>query len=157
MNIAMSFAEPSSTAIQRPVGLEGSLEGVPEAVPLVAHRRKTILLVDDQKDLRTLVRMTLEDPSLEILEAVDGDIAIEIAQREIPDLILLDWMMPGLDGLEVMASLRQNPSTANIPVIMLTSRNRDADIAESVSSGACCHLTKPFSPLQLLQTIERIL
>lgn len=118
---------------------------------------KTIMLVDDQMDLRTLVRMTLEDPALRIIEAKDGDEALELARREVPDLMLLDWMMPGLDGLEVMAGLQRDPRTAEIPVIMLTSRNQDADIALSVSAGVCCHLTKPFSPLQLLQTVERVL
>lgn len=118
---------------------------------------KTIMLVDDQMDLRTLVRMTLEDPALRIIEAKDGDEALEMARLEVPDLMLLDWMMPGLDGLEVMAGLQQDPRTAHIPVIMLTSRNQDADIALSVSAGVCCHLTKPFSPLQLLQTVERVL
>ncbi len=157
MNITMTLNESSQTEIPRPTGLSIPLESPRDGNRLEARQRKTILLVDDQLDLRTLVRLTLEDPGLEILEAVDGAAAVEIAQKETPDLILLDWMMPGLDGLEVMASLRQDSRTADIPVVMLTSRNRDADIAESVSHGACCHLNKPFSPLQLLQTIERIL
>ncbi len=119
---------------------------------------RTILLVDDQVDLRTLVRMTLEDPAFRIIEASSGDEAIELTRQEVPDLVLLDWMMPGgRDGLEVMAQLREDPRTAEIPVIMLTSRDLDSDIAESVSAGVCAHLTKPFSPLQLLQTVERIL
>lgn len=157
MNMTMTFNDPSQSEIPRPAGQSMPLDSTQDRDQPSDGQRKTILLVDDQRDLRTLVRMTLEDPGLHILEAVDGDTAVEIAQNETPDLILLDWMMPGLDGLEVMARLRQDSRTADIPVVMLTSRNRDADIAESVSHGACCHLTKPFSPLQLLQTIERIL
>lgn len=119
---------------------------------------KTIMLVDDQMDLRTLVHMTLEDPALRIIEARNGEEALEMARREAPDLMLLDWMMPGgRDGLEVMERLREDPRTADIPVIMLTSRDLDSDIAQSVSAGVCAHLTKPFSPLQLLQTVERVL
>lgn len=119
---------------------------------------KTIMLVDDQLDLRTLVRMTLEDPSLRIVEADNGDDAVRLASRELPDLVLLDWMMPGnRNGLQVLEELRQNPETADIPVIMLTSRDEAEDFDLTSAAGAMAHLTKPFSPLELLQTVERVL
>ena len=119
---------------------------------------KTIMLVDDQLDLRTLVRMTLEDPALRIVEADNGDDAVALARREHPDLVLLDWMMPGgRNGLEVLAALREDPETAAIPVIMLTSRAEAEDFDLTSAAGALAHLTKPFSPLELLQTVERVL
>ncbi len=118
---------------------------------------KTIMLVDDQLDLRTLVRMTLEDPSIRIVEAADGDEAIRLAMRERPDLVLLDWMMPRCSGLQVTTALRNDPSTAKIPIIMLTSRNQQSDFVCADEAGVTAMLTKPFSPLELLQTVERIL
>ena len=118
---------------------------------------KTIMLVDDQLDLRTLVRMTLEDPSIRIVEAANGEEAIHMARDTHPDLMLLDWMMPGRTGLEVVQTLRQDPNTADIPVIMLTSRNQKEDIDRATAAGVQAHLTKPFSPLELLQTVERVL
>ena len=119
---------------------------------------KTIMLVDDQLDLRTLVRMTLEDPTLRIVEADNGDDAVDLARRELPDLVLLDWMMPGgRNGIQVLEALRQEPTTATIPVIMLTSRDEAEDFDLTSAAGAMAHLTKPFSPLELLQTVERVL
>lgn len=118
---------------------------------------KTIMLVDDQMDLRTLVRMTLEDPSVRIVEADNGDDAVALAHRELPDLVLLDWMMPGRSGLEVLKALRNDPETSKIPVIMLTSRDEQEAFDLTSSAGAMAHLTKPFSPLELLQTVERVL
>ena len=118
---------------------------------------KTILLVDDQLDLRTLVRMTLEDPALRIVEAANGQEAIDRARSLVPDLILLDWMMPGLDGLEVVETLRAEDATRTIPVVMLTSRNQKSDVDRALAAGVNTHLTKPFSPLELLQAVEQVL
>lgn len=118
---------------------------------------KTIMLVDDQLDLRTLVRMTLEDPSIHIVEASSGDEAIDMAREIFPDLMLLDWMMPGRTGLEVAEILRDDPKTSGIPIVMLTSRNRQEDIDRAAAAGVHAHLTKPFSPQELLQTVGRIL
>lgn len=118
---------------------------------------KTIMLVDDQLDLRTLVRMTLEDPSIRIVEAANGEDAINMARELSPDLLLLDWMMPGRTGLEVAETLRNDPQTCGIPIVMLTSRNQPADIDRANAAGVHAHLTKPFSPLELLQTVGNVL
>lgn len=118
---------------------------------------KIIMLVDDQLDLRTLVRMTLEDPSIRIVEAANGDDAIAMAREFSPDLMLLDWMMPGRTGLEVAETLRNDPKTSAIPIVMLTSRNRRDDVRRAAAAGVQAHLTKPFSPLELLQTVGRVL
>jgi CheY-like chemotaxis protein len=118
---------------------------------------KTILLVDDEEILRTLVHTTLEDPAYHILEAEDGASALEIARREIPALILLDWMMPKMSGIEVARQLRQDPTTAHIPIIMLTAKDQAKDREAGLALGIAAYLVKPFSPLELLETIETVL
>src|ERR671925_1415807 len=110
---------------------------------------KTILLADDEANLRILVRITLDDPEYCLLEAADGTTALELARKERPDLLVLDWMMPGINGLEVAKALRQDPATAHIPIIMLTAKSQEADKAQGHSVGACTYLIKPFSPLEL--------
>jgi DNA-binding response OmpR family regulator len=115
---------------------------------------KTILLADDEANLRILVRVTLDDPNYHILEASDGAMALELARQHRPDLLLLDWMMPGLHGIEVAKALRQDPLTAHIPVIMLTARGQEVDKAHGASLGMYAYLVKPFSPLELLRMVQ---
>jgi signal transduction histidine kinase len=117
---------------------------------------KTILLADDEANLRMLARITLDDPTYRILEAEDGLAALKLARNERPDLLVLDWMMPGLSGIEVARLLRQDPDTAHIPVIMLTAKGQEADRAQGRDIGVHAHLVKPFSPLELLQKIQDI-
>jgi len=117
---------------------------------------KTILLADDEANLRMLARITLDDPAYRILEAEDGLSALSLARNERPDLLVLDWMMPGLSGIEVARLLRQDAKTANIPVIMLTAKGQEADRALGRDIGVHAHLVKPFSPLELLQKIQEI-
>lgn len=118
---------------------------------------KTILLVEDDEDLREVVRITLEKPTLHILEAQDGMTAIGLARQVIPHVILLDWMMPGMDGLEVIRILRGDPDTAGIHIIMLTARDQQEDIERGLEAGADAYLVKPFSPLELVRTVEEAL
>lgn len=115
---------------------------------------KTILLVEDDNDLREVVRITLERPTIHILEAPDGTSALRLAKETIPDLILLDWMMPGIQGLEVIETLRQDPDTAAIPIIMVTARDQASDVRRGLEAGAAAYLIKPFSPLELVQAVE---
>lgn len=117
---------------------------------------KTILLADDEANLRMLARITLEDPAYRILEAEDGLAALSLARNERPDLLVLDWMMPGLSGIEVARLLRQDVNTADIPVIMLTAKGQEADRALGRDIGVHAHLVKPFSPLELLQKIQEV-
>jgi signal transduction histidine kinase len=117
---------------------------------------KTILIADDEPSLRMLTRITLDDPEYRILEAEDGSTALELARSEKPDLLILDWMMPGLTGIEVAHSLRQDPQTATIPIIMLTAKGQDTDKAQGRAAGVSAYLVKPFSPLELLQQIQKI-
>lgn len=117
---------------------------------------KTILLADDEANLRMLARITLDDPAYRILEAEDGLAALALARNERPDLLVLDWMMPGLSGIEVARLLRQDANTADIPVIMLTAKGQEADRALGRDIGVHAHLVKPFSPLELLQKIQEV-
>lgn len=117
---------------------------------------KTILIADDESSLRMLTRITLDDPDYRILEAADGAVALALAKSEKPDLLVLDWMMPELTGIEVAYSLRQDPQTAMIPIIMLTAKEQETDKAQGVAAGVNAYLVKPFSPLELLQKIQEI-
>ena len=117
---------------------------------------RTILLADDEATMRTLLRATLEGPDYRILEVDDGEAALALARRERPDLIVLDWMMPGMPGVSVLKALRADPTTERIPVIMLTARGQQADRAQALGLGAAAYLTKPFSPLELLAKVEEV-
>jgi DNA-binding response OmpR family regulator len=119
---------------------------------------KRILIVDDQPEVRELVSVTLEIGPYRILTAENGAQALEVAQAEVPDLILLDVMMPGgLDGLEVCRQLKSNPLTSGIYVIMLTSRGQEWDVESGFDAGADDYFVKPFSPLELINKVEEVL
>jgi DNA-binding response OmpR family regulator len=118
---------------------------------------KTILLADDEAYLRLLVHTTLADPAYRILEATDGNQALAMARTEHPDLLVLDWMMPGLSGLAVAQALRQDSATADIPIIMLTAKGQDIDRAQGQALAPQAYLVKPFSPLELLAKVQAIL
>ncbi len=118
---------------------------------------KTILLADDEPNLRLLVSTTLSDPAYRIIEVTDGESALATARKEHPDLIVLDWMMPGMTGVEVAARLKDDPLTAGIPVIMLTARGQKADVDEGNALDVHAYLIKPFSPLELLQRVDEVL
>ena len=117
-----------------------------------------ILIADDEPSLRLLVRATLStNKSYELIEAFDGSEALVKAQKEKPDLILLDVMMPGLSGFEVCERLKNNPDTKNILIIILTAKGQQSDKDWAISVGADYFLTKPFSPTELFNLIEKIL
>ena len=117
----------------------------------------TVLLCDDEDVLRQLVRATLGHSHYAIVEAADGDESLELARAHRPDLIVLDMMMPGRSGLEVLRELRADAELARTPVIMLTARAREADREEAVAAGADRYLAKPFSPLELISVVEDLL
>ena len=117
---------------------------------------KTILIADDEANLRMLARITLDDPEYLILEAEDGSTALSLAKSAKPDLIVLDWMMPGLTGIEVARTLKQDPSTEHIPIIMLTAKGQEEDRLQGRTAGVQAYLIKPFSPLELLGKIQEL-
>ena len=118
---------------------------------------KTVLIADDEESLRILVRTTLDEPAYRILEASDGASALQLARSERPDLLVLDWNMPKMTGPEVIKELRGDAETAEIPFILLTAASQGSDRTTGLKLGALAYLVKPFSPLQLLQTVEQIL
>ncbi|KJS11535.1 MAG: transcriptional regulator [Desulfotomaculum sp. BICA1-6] len=113
-----------------------------------------ILMVDDEKNIVELVKFNLVREGFEVLAAYDGLEAIKIALAKKPDLIVLDIMIPSLDGLEVCRQLRQNEATRNIPVIMLSARGEELDRILGLEIGADDYVTKPFSPRELLARIK---
>jgi two-component system response regulator MtrA len=117
----------------------------------------TILVCDNEDALRALIRATFDQERYTIVEARDGDESLERARRARPDLILLDVMMPGLSGLEVLRELRGDPKLAQTPVIMLTARAQAADLEAAKAAGADRFLAKPFSPAHLAELVEEIL
>ena len=117
---------------------------------------KKILAVDDEKHIVRLVQVNLERAGYQVVTAFDGVDALKKVNDEHPDLIVLDVMMPQMDGFEVLKHLKANPETRDVPVIMLTAKAQDADVFRGWQSGVDCYLTKPFNPLELLSFVKRI-
>ncbi|MBR46881.1 MAG: phosphate regulon transcriptional regulatory protein PhoB [Rhodospirillaceae bacterium] len=116
-----------------------------------------VLVVDDEADLLTLVRYNLERDGFEVGEAVDGEEAmLMIAERQ-PDLMLLDWMLPRLSGIEVCRRIRRSAETQNLPVIMLTARGEESDRVRGLDCGADDYIVKPFSPSELAARVRAVL
>jgi len=124
--------------------------------PIPASKR-TILVVDDNPDIMAVIRTILEMEGYVVQSAFSGQEAINLLEGQKPDLILLDIMMPQLDGLEVLTRLKGNPSTSSIPVILLTSRVEYEHVLEGYKKGAAYYITKPFTRHQLLVDINSIL
>lgn len=120
-------------------------------------RKGTVLVIDDEKDLIELIRYNLEKDGFEVKGAVDGESGLALAAQELPDLILLDLMLPGIDGLEVCRMLRSETRTARIPVIMLTARGAESDRVVGLELGADDYVTKPFSPRELTARVKALL
>lgn len=117
----------------------------------------TVLVCDDEEVMRALVCAILADERYETVEARDGDESLEIARSVRPDLVVLDMMMPGRSGLEVLGELRADPELAETAVVMLTARTQAADRAAVAEAGADRYLPKPFSPAELLSLVEELL
>lgn len=119
--------------------------------------RPKILICDDEDVLRALVCASLERGDYKVIEARDGNQAVEIAMAQRPNLILLDMMMPGCTGVEVLERLRADPVLAETPVIMLTARTQENDRAAANEAGATVFLPKPFSPAELVRLVDETL
>ena len=118
--------------------------------------KKRILVVDDERHIVRLVQVNLERAGYEVLTAFDGIEALDKVKNDDPDMVVLDVMMPRMDGFEVLKNLQSDPRFQNIPVIMLTAKAQDADIFKGWASGVSSYLTKPFNPRELLVFVERI-
>jgi len=119
--------------------------------------RKRILLVDDEPAIQRLVSITLGTADFDVVIAGDGEVAVQTALAQPPDLILLDVALPERDGFSVAGILRANPRTAHIPIVMLTARGSPEDKAQGKALGVEHYFVKPFSPLQLLSAIYEFL
>jgi two-component system phosphate regulon response regulator PhoB len=116
-----------------------------------------ILIVDDEEDVLELVRYNLDKNGYKVETAATGEQALAKARAKLPDLIILDLMLPGIDGLDVCKKLKNDTKTQNIPVIMLTAKGEETDIVTGLELGADDYVTKPFSPKVLIARIRRIL
>ena len=116
-----------------------------------------ILVIDDEEDLVELVRYNLEQEGFQVKSASDGESGLAVARQELPDLILIDLMLPGMDGLELCRSLRAENRTASIPVIMLTAKSAESDRIVGLELGADDYVVKPFSPRELIARVKAVL
>lgn len=119
--------------------------------------KETILVVDDEEDILELVRYNLNREGYGTFCVGTGEDALLEAEAKLPDLIVLDLMLPGVDGLEVCRRLKADPKTARIPILMLTAKSEDADVVAGLELGADDYMTKPFSPRVLLARIKAVL
>jgi two-component system phosphate regulon response regulator PhoB len=118
---------------------------------------KTILVVDDEPILRMLVSTTMADTEYRVMEASNGESARRLVATEKPDLILLDWTMPGMTGLDLATALRADPATRHIAIVMLTAKGQERDRARAANLGVTGYLVKPFSPLELMDRVRSVL
>ncbi|MBF0411280.1 MAG: response regulator transcription factor [Desulfamplus sp.] len=119
--------------------------------------KETILIVDDEEDILELVKYNLEREGYTTISAITGEAALKLASEIQPSLIVLDLMLPGIDGLEVTKILRAACSTAHIPIVMLTAKGEESDIVTGLELGANDYMSKPFSPRELVARIRAIL
>ncbi|MCC6402532.1 MAG: response regulator [Fimbriimonadaceae bacterium] len=115
-----------------------------------------ILVCDDERHIVRLIQVNLEKQGYQVVTAYDGKEGLEKVKAEKPDLLVLDVMMPYMDGFEVLKTLRREPETESLPVIMLTAKAQDKDVFEGYHYGADMYLTKPFNPMELVSFVKRI-
>ena len=123
---------------------------------------KTVLVLDDDADIREVVTWKLANAGYDTLAAADGETGLAMALAEDgtgrrPDLVLVDWMKPGMTGIEVCRRLRENPGTATLPIILLTARAQEAEVERGFAAGADDYIVKPFSPREMLSRVQALL
>jgi two-component system, OmpR family, phosphate regulon response regulator PhoB len=119
--------------------------------------KPNVLVVEDDMALAELLRYTLERDGFDVAHTADGEDALMLAQEATPDVVILDWMVPSLSGIEVCRRLRRINSTAGVPILMLTARTEEADRVRGLETGADDYITKPFSPRELSARVKAIL
>ena len=120
-------------------------------------KKGTVLVIDDEKDLIELVTYNLGKEGYDVIAATDGQSGLDVVKKHRPDLVVLDLMMPGLDGLQVCQRLRSDPRTGRIPIIMLTAKATEADRIVGLELGADDYITKPFSPREVVARVKAVL
>jgi two-component system phosphate regulon response regulator PhoB len=122
-----------------------------------AQTKPSVLVVEDEAALLTMLRYNLEKEGYRVVEAGDGEEALTLVSERKPDLVLLDWMLPSLSGIEVCRQLRRKPATRDLPIIMLTARGEEGDKIRGLNTGADDYLTKPFSLPELMARVRALL
>jgi DNA-binding response OmpR family regulator len=122
----------------------------------VVNRRK-ILVVDDDPTMVKLINVNLKLNNYAVIEAISGEQALDIVSKETLDLVVLDIMMPGVDGWEVLKRIRNDPDTEELPVILVTAKTQDSDVIRGWEYGADEYVIKPFNPLLLVEVIKMVL
>ena len=125
--------------------------------PTVRRGGRRVLFADDDAGMRAIVLLNLAAEGFEVTAVEDGEDALREAERLLPDLIVLDVMMPGRDGFDVLRTLKAHPETAAIPVVLLTAKATDSDVWEGWKSGADYYMTKPFNPEDLARFAHHVL
>jgi CheY-like chemotaxis protein len=123
----------------------------------MADKQPTILIADDEEDIKDVLSLYLEASGFEVITAFDGLDAMERAKEAVPDLILMDVMMPVIDGIEVTRQLKENDSTKNIPIILLSAAAQSEMVEKGLNSGAIDYISKPFEPEQVKNAIQQVL
>ena len=119
--------------------------------------KPALLLVEDDRALADLLMWHFDREGYDIVRTADGDEALLLAEERVPDLVILDWMIEGVSGIEVCRRLRRRPATAHVPIIMLTARGEESDRIRGLETGADDYVTKPFSPRELLARVGAVL
>ena len=117
----------------------------------------SVILAEDEPDIQLVARLALKRAGFDVRVVSNGGEAITAAEDRLPDVILLDWMMPIMDGPTACAKLKANPSTARVPVIFLTARSQEGEIAQGLALGAAGYVTKPFDALTLGDKVKALL
>lgn len=119
--------------------------------------KEKILVVEDERDIRELISYNLEHEGYKVIACDNGERSVELIKREQPELVILDLMLPGMDGLEVCKIIKQDDRTRHIPVMMLTAKSEETDVVVGLQIGADDYITKPFSPKILIARVRTIL
>ncbi len=120
-------------------------------------KKNRILIAEDEDALRTLLKYNLEKEGYDVIEASDGDEALKHLNERLPDILLVDWMMPGVSGIEVCRHVRQKPESRGLPIIMLTARGEESDRIRGLDMGADDYLIKPFAITELLARVRAVM
>ena len=116
-----------------------------------------ILIAEDDDEIRALIMFKLTTAGFEVSGVGDGESAVEMAESIFPDLVILDWMMPRMNGIDACLALRKNPTFSALPIILLTAKGQEADVDRGFAAGADDYIVKPFSPRELTRRIEALL
>jgi DNA-binding response OmpR family regulator len=121
------------------------------------ERPRVVLIAEDDRDIRELVTAKLEAAGYQVLAVVDGLQALREIREQRPDVALLDVMMPGISGLDIIATLRRDPGTASVPVILMSAKSQEFDVQSGLAQGAIDYVVKPFSPRELVLRVDAVL